>query len=793
MGRTVEASGEACPSELSNVRVTATVKAVLSGRQPLGIAGSSERLSHSLTISSGKEIAFTTLILTRIACLRQMEPRLSIENLGPEPIADDPRKEIQAKLAQFVLSLIQAFLRTGYYTPDHPESKRAKVGLYEDFQTLFIQKDELTFLLREDRAGQNILIEGVLPETQFLSRLMLQGMAEMYIPKFAKFLERKDLISLSLKNTMTRTEFTSFVDVMSEPTFVDTHEKRDKERFSQTLKERGIFNISYIFNEELLAMKRNLPWRSHLALTRLKKDLRMIPLYTDLDAEGFKKVRRGIIQDITRPIKNAEVIYHVLMNTDLVEVRELKESEIDKEVVSSLPDDLLLKTSQTLLDKTLGRKETETLGEKTVRLIRWLATSLNQREIEGRESVLEEYFKNNLISFEQLPAGTQQKIKLEQLTKKFLRYSTSFFDQFDRIQDREKYLHVARTFTRIIPELIRQDRYEEILKIVTHIDRHFNERKNLSIYAGQILEEIGKGKIPAALKEKFLTEKKEVRVAIAPIFLKLHVGSVPYLISLLNESSDQWVRKHAGEILVQIGPLAINSILDSLNKREMGTESTIDILRVLGEIKSDKWTQPLANTLQAYLGQENPRLREEALRVYDKVMGSSGEKLYLRLLNDPDPGVRKTAIQSLGRIKSKTGLAKFLEMLKTLKESPSDKNEQVEARLFGALGFYGNVEGPGMGLLEDFLLETLDRRLNLGPLTFLKKKKNPLSDVALAAVCETLGKIGTEKSRPILEKLEKQRGSPWENKASEALKRMAEREGNHADDSMQAIESGASV
>jgi len=109
---------------------------------------------------------------------------------GPAPLTDDPHKEIKAKVADFLLSLIQAFLRSGFYTSDHPEAKKAKVGLYEDFQNIFTGKGELTFMVRDDPEGKNILIEGVLPESHNLNSLMLRGMAEMYAPKFAKFLER---------------------------------------------------------------------------------------------------------------------------------------------------------------------------------------------------------------------------------------------------------------------------------------------------------------------------------------------------------------------------------------------------------------------------------------------------------------------------------------------------------------------------------------------------------------------------------------------------------------------------
>ena len=134
------------------------------------------------------------------------------------------------------------------------------------------------------------------------------------------------------------------------------------------------------------------------------------------------------------------------------------------------------------------------------------------------------------------------------------------------------------------------------------------------------------------------------------------------------------------------------------------------------------------------------------------------------------------AVQVLGRIKSETALQKFLELLQKAEDSPSDSTQQIEPRLFGALGSYGNIELPEIGSIEDFLLDTLDRRGGLGRLKFLKKKKIPLSEAAVGAICETLGTIGTDKSRSVLQKLEKQEESLFREKAGEALGKIAERE-----------------
>jgi len=698
------------------------------------------------------------------------------DSIDFQPVADDPLKEIKAKLADFLLAMIQAFLRTGYYTPDHPQSKKAKIGLYEEFKNLFTKKDELTFLVRDDREGKKLLIEGVLPESHPLDSVMMRGMAELYTPKFAKFLERKDLISLTLKNMMTRAEFTNFVDLMSEPSFVDTKEKSDKERFSRTLQERGIFNISYIFSEELLAAKRKIPWRAQVALSRLNKDFRIIPLFLDLDEEGLKKVRRQIIQDVARPVKTAEIVYPILMNTDLAQTEEFTESEIDEEIIACLSDVLLTNVSKTLLRETLRNGDHKSPHAKTPVIAKMIAFWLNYREIEDRESILQEYFNHKLIPFELLSDATQRKTKLEKLTENFLENKESFFNQFDQIRDKEKYLRAARSCKKVIPELIRRGRFEEVQAIIARIDGHFKEANDISVQAGQVLQEIVEGNIARVLKSRFLTGQKKIRRAIAPIFLSIHEISTPHLLSIFRESDDPLVRKDAWDTLVQIDSSAINYILDELNKEAVTTESAIDMLRILGEIDCSEWIEQVTSTLRAYLRHENPHLREEALWVYYKLIGGEGENLYLGLLNDPDVRVQKLSIQVLGRIKSETALQKFLELLQKAEDAPSDITQQIEPRLFGALGSYGNIELPEIGSLEDFLLETLDRRVGLGRLKFLKKRENPLSDAAVGTICETLGTIGTNKSRSALQKLEKQEESLFRQKAEEALKKIAERD-----------------
>ena len=44
---------------------------------------------------------------------------------------------VSSDVGKTVLLLIQAFLKTGYYQPGHPETEKAREGLYEEVTSLF--------------------------------------------------------------------------------------------------------------------------------------------------------------------------------------------------------------------------------------------------------------------------------------------------------------------------------------------------------------------------------------------------------------------------------------------------------------------------------------------------------------------------------------------------------------------------------------------------------------------------------------------------------------------------------
>ncbi len=366
----------------------------------------------------------------------------------------------------------------------------------------------------------------------------------------------------------------------------------------------------------------------------------------------------------------------------------------------------------------------------------------------------------------------KDKILLERLTDKFLSYTDQFFQQLDQAREKERYLAVAHSFVRMIPELIRRDRYSEILRILESLKRHFHQKMTWALLAGQVLEEIGRGDIPLLLEERFLSGKKEIRSAIIPVFVALEIGAIPHLLNILNKSDDQWIRKNACEALIQIGPVAAIHLIKELNAGQISVETTIDILRVLGEIKSDQWKAPLLEVLRKYVSQENPKLKEQALHTICQIGGSEGEGIFLSSLNDSNLEVQKRAIWCLGMIKSKKGVEKMIELLRQITINPSPQTAQIETQIYHAFGLSGNLKIEDK-TLEEMLIEILEKRGLKRWFDFLQK--NPLSDNALGAICDSLGKIGTKRSIKILSQLEKSSKGPLSQKVKEAIRKIEDR------------------
>jgi hypothetical protein len=216
--------------------------------------------------------------------------------------------------ADFIMNLTKAMLRSGYYAPDHTGSKNAKRGLYEALQKSLGDSEEIMITHQEVGGKTDILIVGILEDPVNVRTLVGAGMSELFVPKLREYFKRKGLISFAIKKDIPLQNFEKFVDIMSDPKSDRGENVQVGELLSNTLAEHGIAEISTVFMDDMIAIEQNLPWRVEMAIQRMAKDLKVLPMFKGKTEQAMANLRLQIIQDIIRPLTHPEFLKDLVIN-----------------------------------------------------------------------------------------------------------------------------------------------------------------------------------------------------------------------------------------------------------------------------------------------------------------------------------------------------------------------------------------------------------------------------------------------------------------------------------------------
>jgi hypothetical protein len=271
----------------------------------------------------------------------KVAPTAEKKDLTPEE-----RKKVKPS-GEFLMDLTKAMLRSGYYASDHPGSEDAKQGLYEKFQNCLGESRQVEIIKQETREKVDILISGILEEPVNVRTLVGTGMAELFLPKLTEYFKRKALVSFAVKNDITPEHFESFMDIMSDPKADSGQGSKVGQLLSTALAEHGITEISAVFMDDLIMLELNLPWRVEMAIQRLAKDLKMLPMFQGGSDENIRNLKLQIIKDIIRPLRHPEFLKDLVINCYIIakHVDGIEKEDIEQVIIESFPLDTLLPTS----------------------------------------------------------------------------------------------------------------------------------------------------------------------------------------------------------------------------------------------------------------------------------------------------------------------------------------------------------------------------------------------------------------------------------------------------------------
>ena len=674
------------------------------------------------------------------------------------------------ELIDFCRTLCRAVLQNSYYSPDHPMARKVAEEPYGLLQHLGRKWDEFTFVLAAWSDDKSVALEGVFNEAISLEELIGGTAGEHFSAKMHTFCQRNRLISFAIKNLIGDDEFHRFIAV-----FVERHVDMEAQRlveefegtgrgpkFTEQLLDANVINVSVVLEEDLSTAKRRLPWRVKIALARLGKDLRNIPLYSQATAVELKAAKLRLLRDIMRPLRRGSYMRQLFLNLDLISesVDEFEGVDLEPDLMAALPFDRLLVLARSLLaeQERLSRPQMddtqavrEDLPEVLARLLAHVGEELcHVQDLEGSTELLRELFEQKMITIDKLPRRMQEQIRMDRWTASFLVDANGFLQLFDAIEDPRVYVQQLPNVVAIFPNLIRVRKYGEAEKIIDMLHRHHTEEGGFhgrTVMVDEALAKLDNKEVYKHLSRAMINESEDVRDILRRLFVEMGPASIPPLVRVLDHSTRADVCNDAAMALVQLGSRGLEHIKEVLGDRHVKRNTARYLLKVLGELGDGDST----DVLYQYTRHPHGAVRDAALESIVRIHGLKAEPLLVRALHDTDETLVCRVIRFLVRLRSehKAFMFRLLQFIGAVNVDGHDQVEvpmNVEVSAIQALATMGNLELGDLGTLEEQLIKRLDAYQSSRVMGILNRGRTSDNDIVRFALCDALVTVGTELS-----------------------------------------------
>jgi hypothetical protein len=705
-------------------------------------------------------------------------PTQDKKNLTPQ------ERAIVKPAADFIMDLTKAMLRTGYYSPGHPGTQEAKKGLYTNFINCLGESQEVMLTNVDTPKKKDILITGILDDPVSVRTLVGAGMAELFVPKLTEVFNRKGLLSFAIKKQIPPAHFEAYIDIMSDPRADRGDDSKLGEMLTRALARNGIKEISTIFMDDIIVLEKNLPWRVEMAIQRLTKDLKILPMFKEKSDDAILRLKVKIIHDIIRPLKYGEYLKELLVNCYIIAeyVDNIEAEDIEEIIIDGIPRHLLLPAAVHVFEELkdlVELKSKEPSGvlqrrhEGVKRIIKSLSRRMIHLKVTGVQRFLEELHHTNVMTFKELPPDVRYLVNTMKMVRDMQSRTSVYIGWVFKRLNPDDAVVMLKCFRRVITIIVEDMDWDICFKITLAVNKVKGET---DIYSP-------KNNLPSnpfyfvfkdashMLSTAYLTEPTNSRLKIDQIVRRLGSKGVDILNMVLTKSEDSDVRTDAMETIVSMGEVARKWALTVLenNSPDVGAvKNALAVLREVGKAKKD------TAIVKKCINHDDPRVQEELLHTLMSFNSPDLEPLIMRALTHSDDKLRWRAASALGKL-DRISNSSIANILKTITSDPPRNDKQKPAhirkiaQLIQSLGAVNNF--PARDRLEDALLMAAQRS-NASGKKFMARLKldNPANDQSaiLVAAFATLGKIGTVKSVEFLTNFAKSR-SPIAVDAQKAL------------------------
>ena len=697
----------------------------------------------------------------------------------PETVGKEARPLTPAEyeaLGNFLLRFTRQVMPSGKPVP-------AKT-LWEEFRALMGGRDELGLFLYSQPAGKDFMIEGTAPAPVSLKTVIPREMAPDLIPKLVELFDRKKLLGLIMRRYLSEGAFTEALRLLAEY----GAEGASSEELVSGLLKAGAYHFGPIFVSDRVAAAEALSWRASLFLTRLAGELRRLNLFAQSLSEEPRAVLTLRVEDALKPIRDPSILAEILTHCDQAAAgqEEFNEADLQSEIVFALPLDTLVQTVEVIagqFERAFAARQKKGQDPKVAareqvlrKTLRRAVARLAFEAVESGMKILSRLYRKQVLVYEELPEALRDLVDAERQADEYRPDLPARLLRLGEMTKVEDYRRRSRIFVHVLIEFVRRGRMdlaEQIFRVLvghrTDKTPPFGERPALAREAMGIFGEAASLEI---LVRAFQSEHKEVRERVASLLYAADEPAVPVLLDVLGQTQEPSVRKLACDVLTRLGDKLAPKLRERLLRRDTSWYLARNLIMVLGDMKS----AILLPDLEPFLDHEQARVRDEALGYMMKVGAPEPEPRLVLGLADPDPVLRAHAIQYLSQLASlpESAVPTLLGMVeKRTVETPAKEDETVFVLALELLSRKKPGKLPDGRILERVVLGLWEAE-SAGLFKRLSGAKPKQTSRMRAALCEAMGRIGSDKCKKALKEASKDKDEQVRRAAKAALERAAE-------------------
>ncbi len=638
-----------------------------------------------------------------------MRPR--IRERRNEPVA--PLTAPEAKFPDFFVALTAAVAQTTWYERGHVEFDKALTRLADTVPVPLKGRGEISFVRRDVHDTVNLFIQTPEGEIFEPGKVLPRGLAEAYEARLTDVFVRRRIVLLSIKEGVSIDELADMVELLAGPDIPTDQLRSD-------FLSRGLAHVSLLFAEDLLGRKRRLPWQVDLCVSRLARDLRVLPMFHDAGVAKMLELRTLLVGDVVRALTKAEQVHLLLKNADLVmeavsDIPELAAVDASRLVVVALSRPMAVRVARRIVDElpveaTDGNVETYGCATHLTRI--FCDRFVEDRATES-DDVLKALHDKSVLAFGELPTDLQHWILAEkqadaldadprgllktlsgiQESKQFGKEMSTVARTLRVLARRGHALHLWYLLSWVIQQVQSPARDPSQRQLATRVLQSLADIESLVPVAHVLVSGEGHAHKPA---KNVLVAMGEAG-ALALCRARRDAKELPKGARVRFVASLRDMKKYAFR--------AVKATLGELDPNaEHESELLEDLLRACPDVHDDELKQLIARFTRHRSGQ----IRRASMSAIAAVSGPQSRGLLMRALEDKDAGVRMEAITQLRDLKLVD--RKVTDVIEGILES-AQESDSTKAVAVGAL--VGVVEADRQRAIELLEHQLVPRKKSL--------------------------------------------------------------------------------